>query len=301
MPKLSLFPNGCTAGFPPGNTDAPKALRSEVSGWSPKSCRANTRFLYSVDSKLLDGHAVAATLTLKHCPPDSTSWHRLLSILMKRLRRLGLVRGHWVTEWQRRGVPHLHCALYFTHDNGQPTHTGRDGEAARVWRLPVTLAAIWCDIASEYGPKPSAQHITPITDAVGWFGYVSKHAARGVSHYQRNPENIPPAWQKKTGRVWGKVGTWPTRDAVELELSSDAFWRFRRLVRGWRKADARSSGELRRFLSARRMLTCNKPNLSPVRGVSEWLDLDKALMFVATVAALGGEIQDYQSARTPAG
>lgn len=279
MPKLSLFPNGCTAGCPPSNTDAPKALRSEVSGWSQQSCRRNTRFLYSVDAPSLSGHGVAGTFTLKDCPPTSGAWHKLRKAFEMRLRRLGLVRGHWVTEWQRRGVPHLHCALYFDQS---------DAHAVRA-----TLTKHWLAVAQDYGPAPHAQYVLPITDAVGWFGYVSKHAARGVGHYQRNPENIPTAWQQKTGRVWGKLGDWPTRDAIELYLSPDAFWRFRRFTRSWRKADARKSGDLRRFLSARRMLTCNKPNFSRVRGVSEWLDMDIALKLVSTVVALGGEVSDY--------
>jgi len=40
------------------------------------------------------------------------TWTRLVKTLLQRLRRAGLLRWHWVVEWQRRGVPHLHLAVY---------------------------------------------------------------------------------------------------------------------------------------------------------------------------------------------
>jgi len=32
--------------------------------------------------------------------------------LQREFRRAGLSRWHWVVEWQRRGTPHLHLAVY---------------------------------------------------------------------------------------------------------------------------------------------------------------------------------------------
>lgn len=273
MPKLSLYPNGCTAGVAPSSTRSPRALRDVVAGWSATSCRNNTKFLYSVHAPDLSGQGIAVTLTLKDCPPTSDHWHRIRRKLEHRLRRLGLIRGHWVTEWQRRGVPHLHGALYF------PQATPG---------LRTALVDAWLKVAADCRPGRLAQYILPITDAVGWFGYVSKHAARGVGHYQRSPENVPKAWQSKTGRVWGKIGDWPTRDAAEVELSMPEYWRFRRIVRGWRCADARKEGGKRRILSARGMLRCHESHLSAVRGVSEWLGFGLSFAMLAAVAVRTG-------------
>ena len=75
--------------------------------------RRNTRFLYSVQEDQLDGHGYAVTLTLKSCPPSSKDWHRIRRAWEMRMVRAGMIRLHWVTEWQRRGVPHLHCAIWF--------------------------------------------------------------------------------------------------------------------------------------------------------------------------------------------
>ncbi|MFO5973161.1 hypothetical protein, partial [Pseudomonas aeruginosa] len=59
------------------------------------------------------GPAAALTPTVRDCPPTSDDWHRLLKAWAMRMQRAGMIRLHWVTEWQRRGVPHLHCAIWF--------------------------------------------------------------------------------------------------------------------------------------------------------------------------------------------
>lgn len=124
-------------------------------------------------------------------------------------------------------------------------------------------------------------------DDVGWLQYLSKHASRGAAHYQRAMSTIPKGWQK-TGRMWGHLGDFPTREPQGLELDDRDWFKFRRIVRGWRLAQARGrklfSEDLgRRFLdeqtrrrrikSARRMLQCKDPLLSRCRGVSEWIPL----------------------------
>ena len=53
-------------------------------------------------------------------------WHRAF-------REAGLSRWHWVVEWQRRGTPHLHLAVYAPPGCGSPisdimsTHVGGRG------------------------------------------------------------------------------------------------------------------------------------------------------------------------------
>jgi hypothetical protein len=173
-------------------------------------------------------------------------------------RRLGALRIHWVVEWQRRGVPHLHGAIWFPE------------------QVDTTqLVAAWCWIAKEYHPRASAQFILPIFEAVGWFQYVAKHAARGVKHYQRDSQNIPEAWQTGTGRVWGYRGSWVLDEDDKLHLGDrrgdGAWFAFRRLVRSWRIADARASGDVGRIKYARRMLRCSERHVSEVRGFSEWI------------------------------
>lgn len=148
--------------------------------------------------------------------------------------------GH---QWQRRGVPHLHCAIWFpdAYDTITPTRA-------------------WVEVASAYGAGLRGQHARIIDGPVGWFQYLAKHAARGVKHYQRTADSIPEGWQKKTGRVWGKVGHWPVQEKVRLNLQDqhgDGGWfAYRRLVRSWRLADARSAGDAYRIRSARAMLQC---------------------------------------------
>lgn len=254
--------------------DHQRAKRGECEGWTYSSTRSNTRFLYSVDESGLHGTGMALTLTLRDCPPSHDDWHKMRRAFMKRLERGGLIRSHWLTEWQRRGVPHLHMAIWM------------DCPSDQFGFYKQRIIGAWLDIAREYFPSRRSQHLAPIVDSVGWFKYLSKHASRGLHHYQRSPEGIPQGW-KKTGRMWGHTGDWSIREPVAFDLDSQAWAAFRRIVRGYRKADARASHSPSRIRSARRMLRCTDPRLSAVRGVSEWMEEGTQMQILDHLRASG--------------
>lgn len=274
---LTLMNNGLTGGVPgQPNHDA---KRGGISGWSPGAARRNLRFLYSIDGDALamDGTVgYAFTLTVLDCPETPEAWAGTINRFLLSMRRTyGCVRFHWVVEWQRRQVPHLHGCLYF--------------DAARVPN-PIRVVAVWCDVA-DGGARPLAQTVKPISGLRGWLQYVAKHAARGVKHYQRSFASIPEAWRGRTGRMWGHRGWWPLAPEQKIYLAGHegdgSFFAFRRLVRSWRIADARLSGEPRRIVSARRMLKCGDRRRSALRGVSEWIDHAQALLLVSNLLARG--------------
>lgn len=308
--KLNL--HGVTAGTPPPPSEHLRGEKKELSGWSPRSSRSNVAFLRSVDFTMLiddNGEALeglALTLTVRDCPPTHEHWSTLRNTFFKRLRRLRLVSGHWVTEWQKRGVPHLHGAFYYPAGTLTPEF------------LKFILSA-WVDISKEYNPSLRSQYATRIHDALGWLQYTAKHLARGFNHYQRSSENVPEEWLKKTGRIWGKIGNWPTSETLELNVNSEEYFRFRRIVRSWRIAEHRENlhkyarekaipdldfilrsvpysdflkvkesaiqyalkncckFQKKLVLSARKMLTCKNKKLSSVRGISEWIPEELAL------------------------
>ena len=270
---VRILPNGATGGVPgPGQTEPPK--RGRCGGWSQAACRRNTEFLRSVLWDRLPAIGYAITLTLAICPETHDDWARLLKYFFERLERRGLSHIHWVTEMQTRMVPHLHGCCFF-------------GDADIAVRCEILEA--WLSAASEYGPRASGQHIAPIYDARGWSEYVSKHAARGINHYQRNPDYLPPGWRGITGRMWGKRGQWPTAAAESLRMSLPAWYRIRRMVRSWRKAKARKEG--RGIASARRMLRCPDEKRSRVHGWSEWPPAEVTLRFVERVSADGYQVR----------
>lgn len=252
-----------------------RAKRDVVTGWSSKTARSNTRFLQSVTLDGLTGHGFAFTLTLRDCPETHADWHKLRDSMGKRLARMGMTRLHWVTEWQRRGVPHLHGVAYFP-----------DNEL----NYPGRIIEHWCQIAAPYNPKISGQNAKPIRDALGWHKYLAKHASRGANHYQRSSDSIPEGW-KKTGRMWGKGGDWPIAEPMKFDVDRKAFWLYRRLVRGHRKSDARSMGKAYAIRSARRMLKCNLRSLSEVRGVAGWATESVSLQMVSCLAAQGYRVE----------
>lgn len=248
--------------------------RGDIQGWSEGATRRNTEFLMSVRTDQLTGAGVALTLTLRDCPPTADDWHKLRRAWEKRMVRAGMVRLHWVTEWQRRGVPHLHCALWFPD------------------RYDFVAAIdAWVAVAGAYGAGHRGQHGRIIDGPVGWFQYLAKHAARGVKHYQRTADSIPEGWQKRTGRVWGKVGDWPVQEKIRIDLQDqhgDGGWFvYRRLIRAWRLADARSAGDAYRIRSARGMLRCSDRVRARLIGFVEWTPYDVQMALIAHVASRG--------------
>lgn len=275
------------------------AKRGEVVGWSAGAVRRHTAWLRSVDTTQLDGMGAAVTLTMLDCPPTSDDWARLLKVLKERLRRSGLIRWHWVVEWQRRGVPHLHLAVYAPQNWSAPGWAGSpitdtdSGAAAVGW----WVVGQWREVASEYTAGLNAQQVTPITGPVGWLKYLSKHAARGVRHYQRVGK--PAGWDR-TGRLWGRGGEWPSVEPLRVDLTTGQAWRLRRLVKRYAIAQARvaalgyeRSGQAGKAdkawdsVSYLRGMLKSSDQVGACRGMSEWAS-QEVVMRLAVAAGWNG-------------
>jgi hypothetical protein len=277
MRTVKVYRHGVTMGTAPRVNPSTPEKRGECKGWTASATRRNLAFLRSIPENSLTGHGEAITLTLRECPKTYADWSAIRTAFVKRLFRAGAIRIHWVTEWQRRGVPHLHACVWW----GVPPSEYRGA-----------VIHHWIELAGVYGVSPKAQTCKPITDALGWFQYCAKHAARGVKHYQRDSANIPEGWHK-TGRMWGYRGEWTIDEPTRLILCDETFYRARRLARNWRIADARASGDGFRISTARGMLRCHKPTLSNVRGVSEWIPEDIFLCMLLAAAGSTGSV-DYR-------
>lgn len=275
------------------------AKRGECSGWSVRSSKGNTRFLWSVIQDELTGIGVSASLTVKLCPESHADWAKARRSLIKRLERMGLIRLHWITEMQKRGYPHMHVMAYF------------DPEACpREWRdlapqyFCKMVESHWTAVASQWGSARWGQDSKPIFDPVGWLNYLAKHAARGAGHYQRCQETLPAAWQGVTGRMWGHVGDWPVQEPVGLELDWLGWFALRRMFRSYRVAKARSLPPEKRGRSlraARRCLTYHAPidlleggrSLAPgrTRGISGWIPERVTLRMVEHLTKVGYSVE----------
>ncbi len=257
---------------------APK--RGETQGWNPAVSRRMTQWLYSVGIPQLTGSGYSFTFTVKDCPPSAQNWAKLVKALAMRFKRRGVVRYHWLTEWQSRGVPHLHGCVYF---DSMITNDA--------------IIDLWVDVARQYNPLHKSQNVKPIYDDVGWFKYLSKHAVRGVQHYQRNGDNMPKEWKGHTGRMWGKGGDWGVQKPMRFDLDDKSYCRFRRIVRSWRKSKARCEHQTimsellrtyqldayrlqqskRNIIRARSLLKSHDRKVSNVRGVNEFFGLDESI------------------------
>jgi hypothetical protein len=237
MPILKVSHSGVTVSNPPINPSG-GGPRGEVAGWSIKSARRCEAFLRSILFEELDERGLtgfACTFTIRNLPETHRDWNRMIMALRKRLERRGMACGHYVTEWQMRGrfsseaVPHLHMILFFPIER-PPSYERCYPEDA--------LRCFWLDVADPYFPELSGQNVKSVSDLVGWFRYLSKHASRGVHHYQRSAGAIPAGWLK-TGRMWGTWGEWPIF-TFEGRISTALFYALRRFTTRYQLASARS-------------------------------------------------------------
>jgi hypothetical protein len=289
MPTLRSYQSGVSVFM--GGThvyNAEQKTRGDVVGWSAAAARRNTRFLWTVDPLGLHGAGYALTLTMRDTPPTAEEFGRMRAALFERWRRAGMVRAHWVVEWQRRGTPHLHAAVYLPRSvSGQTEALPQAGPPAVADTRLVDGAKLvvdWLDIAGEFGAEWQSQDCKPIFSELGWLEYLAKHASRGAMHYQRQAGMIPEGW-KKSGRLWGHLGEWPTVEPVDIpDLTARDFYLVRRIIDRWSLAQARSieDPQLRakkiRFLKRRR--SSGDAKHSRRRGVSEWFPESELLRLV---------------------
>lgn len=261
MPRYAVYPQGASVSVPQLSRSG-GGQRKDIRGWSKSAAARHRAWLQSVDpDNLPSGHAIAFTLTMRDTPADAVELHAMRRAWEMRARRLGAVAGHWVVELQRRGTPHLHGALWFSHDVSAA--------------IRCSLIAAWVEICSKRDifALPVCQYLLDIDDMGGWSRYCSKHSGRSQAHYQR--EGLPPGWEK-SGRVWGHWGDgWVTR-SESIGLDWEAWHDARRLLRAWARADARSEWDpvrrrkrLKALKRASKRIT--RPELSRVAPVREWV------------------------------
>lgn len=242
-------------------------------GWSKRSSKGNRDFLFSVKPDQLTGNGYAVTLTLRHCPETARDWHAVRKAWLMRMVRAGRLRDHWVTEWQLRGHPHLHGAIWLPDDVD-----------------PGMAIVHWLEAAKKYQPRAVGQDIRPLVGAVNWFEYLAKHAARGVSHYQRHPENIPSGWKGYTGRVWGHGGDWPTAEGSQVQMNDAAFYQYRRLQFRYQVAKAKRQGDYHRVKYLRRRLQMAIEE-SRLQGLGEWIPEEDSWALLACALSKDGAEQ----------
>lgn len=291
--------DGVKASRGAGGNKAPDK-RGKATGWSEGAARRNRDFLMSVDGDALadrsQGEPYALSLTFGR--DEIVSPMRLRQsreAFFKRLRALGMIRLHWLVEFQRDGTPHLHMLVYMPWD-------------ALEERVAGAIREAWLQASAFSGSAVSGQHVVPVGHLKGWKQYLAKHGIRGVRHYQRQ---MPEGWEAP-GRMWGKLGEWPTW-SVALEVDDDTFFRLRRALRAYRIATARQElltakpcdlAVKRQSLShARRCLHDPRDGGSrrtAMRGSCIWMPRELSIRVVQNLATFpGARVRDWEDRDTP--
>ena len=261
---MKLYQNGAST-YMGGVGTHKRAPRGDVVGWSAAAARRQRQWAWSVDSGALSGYGYALTLTMIKTPANAVDLHKLRRRYEDRLSRMGAMRTHWVIEWQARGTPHMHAAVYFP---------AKLDPFERAMLLGHWLAIT----APLYGAEIGGQDVKDIAGPLGWLQYLAKHATRGIAHYQRNGH--PEGWEK-TGRLWGYGGDWPIVEPLELDgLSNPEFFRLRRIMRHWSIADATKKGDRNRAVYLKRSPKRVGKTKSRFQGAAEWIPEEAMLRLV---------------------
>lgn len=271
--------------------------RTATKGWTVNVARRNEQRLQQVDFDAIDGFPAFVTLTMPSGQMEDVTaamFHGWLKSWLRFMKRHGLLHYYWILEFQASGNPHLHILVWLDHD----WDALEQYKALRSWVNMLNKSdvgarqqgQIWepIDIGGEVVVDGDVVPAHPERVLM----YLAKHAARGVAHYQRQLSNMPEDWQYRSGRVWGHDRGLPLREQQDVETDYPTFWRYRRLVRRWRLAEANGivDPERRRaaISQARGMLRCSRPDISPYRGISAWLPAEVASQLL-TAAVRGGE------------
>lgn len=266
LPTLKLYQNGVSS-FMGGSGNHTRSPRGDIKGWTPATARRQRDWLWQVRADDLDGVGYAMTLTMRDTPATGEEFQRMRRAWVKRVERLGSTRVHWVVEWQARGTPHLHAAIYFATPLESLT---LHAEIALAWLKVCDAAGIDASWRSQDGKE--------IAGALGWLKYLAKHASRGANHYQR--QGAPDGWQK-TGRMWGHSGEWPTTEPFVIDdLSNREFYRIRRMLRNWSRNQAAGAGDWDRLRYLRRAGRPDNAHQSRYQGVSEWIPEHELLRLI---------------------
>lgn len=223
MTTIRILPGGTTGSYEPElrTRNLPSAGRGDTQGWSKGVAGRLRGWLCSINASGLTGYGYAFTFTVRDCPGDAGEWSSAVKRLCQQFRDRGAIRYSWVTEWQKRGVPHLHGVVYFP--NKKPFRVeGATKPTARWWLWSdweQEIGSMWlegCKALKKWGSGGGGQDVQAITKIAGWLMYMAKHAGRGQASYQRDAKSVPVGWSN-TGRMWGKGGDWPTVAALRVQ------------------------------------------------------------------------------------
>jgi len=271
LSRVTIFPNGVTLSNPRyGPMPGEVAKRGKTQGWTRKTTARFRRWLFSIDGASLPDRGFGLTLTVRDRVPTPADWKKCRDRFVDRLEYHGLSHLQWLTEFQRRGVPHLHGMAFFDED-------------AQVTSERVVKH--WLGAAREFRPGSRSQVVKELWGLPGWLEYQAKHSARGVNHVQR--VSLPAEWLDGTGRMWGVIGEWPTREQ-SYDIDLETFHRLRRLHRSWQMAKAREEGRVYEAARLRRVLKDPDRKRSAVRGVSGFVP--EAVSEELLLAARYGEL-----------
>jgi hypothetical protein len=165
---------------------------------------------------------MAWTYTIKR-PVTPAEWRHYWHNWRMKAARRGVAAVYRV-ELQKRKVPHVHMTSWQVHEKGLAM-IEEQLWFTRSWLDTITLPEADGHRIYDYAEWQHAVEGRVVDDHGGWAIYESLHSSKkGQS-----------GW---IGKHWGVIGRryFKRREGVQLELTVQQYWRFRRLVSRWLKA-----------------------------------------------------------------
>lgn len=216
MPRLTIRQHGASASIPrhpiAGNLQKPEERKANR-GWTAAVARRNSQYLQRIDFERVDGTPYAVTLTLPAWQMEQVTpvvMHRLIDVMIKYLRRHGMLHFHWIIEFTARRMPHIHMSVWMADRYEEWDRHLRqyivwdNNESAVVSNVVVK----WLELTEAEGLHTSSnsQDVQLIDGNEAWLVYIAKHGIRGVKHYQRALDNMPDEWRDGAGAMWDTTG-----------------------------------------------------------------------------------------------
>ncbi|WP_239591513.1 rolling circle replication-associated protein [Mycolicibacterium tusciae] len=228
-----------------------------ITEWSRKSRSAMCRTFAELDyTPLVESGRVPAMVTLTYpgdwevVAPDGASVKRHMVLWRKRFKREygEPARYIWKLEFQRRGAPHIHLWM------APPISPGRSGRGFAHW-----LSETWAQIVDHPDAEQKSRHRLAGTaidvrnglkacDPKRLAIYFTKHSSPNMHGEKEYQHIVPELWRQPgrgPGRFWGVYGL--KRAIAAVELTQDAYFAARRIVRRWSRSQAVYGDSASRF------------------------------------------------------
>jgi hypothetical protein len=159
-------------------------VRGQIVGFTAQAAARMKRFI--LENAVPFAFTFAFTFTVRRADLSEDAWRGMMKAMNMRMTRMG-VAAVWRIELQRRGVPHLHVALWLPLD-----YRGTREDAIDE------ITEAWLEITGEKNDAAAREH------AVHWKAILSPGWAVYMALHDGKKKEGQLGWQGKQWGIWNR-------------------------------------------------------------------------------------------------